>query len=117
MHLFLLDNKKKGFYLYSSESKSIQKDVIKCSLFLTVNFPIAQTIFYCNNSTTEEEITSFSYKSIKCDYNVLFILIKPEILSKYISKLTELISCNLVKYIFTFLCILFTFDLVLIIGD
>jgi len=35
---------------------------------------------YCNNTTSEEEITSIIYRSIKCELNVLFILIKPEIL-------------------------------------
>jgi len=78
---FLLDNKKKGIYSYSCLLEDIEVNVINCFLSLTGNFPIAQTILYCNDSTTEEEITSFIYRSVKCDYNALFILIKPEILS------------------------------------
>jgi len=77
---FLIDKKKKGIYSYSCSSGEIEKNVIKCSLDLTGNFPIAQTVLYCNNTTSEEEITSFIYRSIKCELNVLFILIKPEIL-------------------------------------
>ena len=77
---FLIDKKKKGIYSYSCSSEEIEKNVIKCSLNLTGNFPIAQTVLYCNNTTSEEEITSFIYRSIKCELNVLFILIKPEIL-------------------------------------
>ena len=78
---FLIDKTKKGIYSYSCASGEIEKNVIKCSLNLTGNFPIAQTVLYCNNTTSEEEITSFIYRSIKCELNVLFILIKPEILN------------------------------------
>ena len=78
---FLLDKKKKGIYSHSCLLEDIEKNVTYCSLSLTGNFPIAQTVLYCNNSTSEEEIISFIYKSIKCDFNVLFILIKPENLS------------------------------------
>ena len=77
---FLIDKSKKGIYSYSCSSEEIEKKVIKCSLYLTGNFPIAQFVLYCNNTTSEEEITSFIYRSIKCELNVLFILIKPEIL-------------------------------------
>ena len=74
----LIDESKKGIYSYSCSSEEIENNVIKISLYLTGNFPIAQIILYCNNSTSEEEITSFIYRSIKCELNVLFILVKPE---------------------------------------
>ena len=77
----VLENNKKGIYSHSCLSENIEKNAIYCSLNLTGNFPLAQTVLYCNNSTSEEEITSFIYKSIKCEFNVLFILIKPEILN------------------------------------
>ena len=77
----VLDNNKKGIYSHSCLSENIEKNAIYCSLNLTGNFPLAQTVLYCNDSTSEEEITSFIYKSIKCEFNVLFILIKPEILN------------------------------------
>jgi hypothetical protein len=76
----LLNKRKKGIYSYSCPLEEIENNVIKCSIYLTGNFPIAQTTLYCNNSTSEEEIISFIYKCIKCELNLLFILIKPEIL-------------------------------------
>ena len=57
------------------------KNTIYCTLNLTNNFPIAQIVLYCNNLTSKEEIISFIYKSIKCEYNVSFILIKQEVLN------------------------------------
>ena len=77
---FLKNNTKKGIYSHSCSFEEIENNVINCSLELTGNFPIAQTVLYCNSDTSEEEITSFIYKSIKCEFNILFILIKPEIL-------------------------------------
>ena len=76
----LLQKNTKGLYSHSCKLEEIEKNVIYCSLSLTGNFPIAQTVLYCNSSTSEEEITAFIYKSIKCEFNALFIIIKPEIL-------------------------------------
>ena len=78
---FLKNNKKNGIFSHLCSFEEIDVNAINCSLDLTGNFPIAQTVLYCNSSTSEEEIISFIYKSIKCDLNVLFILIKPEILN------------------------------------
>ena len=77
----VLDKNKKGIYSHSCLSENIEKNAIYCSLILTGNFPLAQTVLYCNDSTSEEEITSFIYKSVKCEFHALFILIKPEILN------------------------------------
>jgi len=78
----LLNNiNKKGIYSHYCRNEDIEKNAIHCSLKLTGNYPLAQTVLYCNNDTSKEEITSFIYRSIKCDQNVLFILIKPEILN------------------------------------
>ena len=70
--LLLNNQNNKGIYLHSCKLEEIEKNVIYCSLSLTGNFSIAQTVLYCNSSTTEEEITAFIYRSIKCDFNVLF---------------------------------------------
>ena len=77
---FLIDKSKKGIYMNSCSSEEIENNIINCSLNLTGNFPIAQTVLYCNSSTIEEEIISFIYRSVLCELKVLFILIKPEIL-------------------------------------
>ena len=73
-----IDKTKKGIFTYSCSLENIENSVIHCSLYLTGNFPVAYTLLYCNNSTTEEEIISFIYKSVKCELNILFIIIKPE---------------------------------------
>ena len=72
-----------GLYrkIKEGDYSDLSVDIINMYSNLTGNFPLAQTVLYCNNSTSEEEITSFIYKSIKCEFNVLFILIKPEILN------------------------------------
>jgi len=74
----LLNPKKRGIYSHSCNLESIETDTVYCSLSLTGHFPISQTVLYCNSTTSEEEITSFIYRSVKCVYPVLFILIKPE---------------------------------------
>ena len=70
----------KGIYSYSCTFENIDNGIINCSNYLTGNFPIAQTVLYCNNAISEEEIMSFIYRSVLCDLNILFILVKPEVL-------------------------------------
>ena len=82
---FLKDKNKKGIYSHSCNFEDIEKNAIYCSFSLTDNFPSAQTVLYCKDSTSEEEILSFIYKCVKCEYNVLFIIIKPENLKKFIN--------------------------------
>jgi len=77
----LLDETKTGIYSHICPLKDIEKNTIYCSLNLTGNFPIAQTVLYCNRDTSEEEIISFIYRCILCKDSVLFILIKPDYLS------------------------------------
>ena len=77
----IIKNKNKnGIYSYSCSLEEVENNAINCSLDLTGNFPMAQTLLYCSNETSEEEIMSFIYRSILCEKNVLFILIKPEAL-------------------------------------
>ncbi|ORX42164.1 hypothetical protein BCR36DRAFT_374748 [Piromyces finnis] len=91
--------------------KKYRKNTIHCSLSLTGGFPIAQTVIYCYNDTTEDEIISFLYRCIKCDQNILFILIKPENLSRrkksiLIELLKELYSSDPKKMVS---CLLFIY--------
>jgi len=74
----LLDNTKTGIYSHTCPLNDIEKNTVYCSLELTGNFPIAQTVLYCSHMTSEEEIVSFVYKSILCDDSILFIIMKPE---------------------------------------
>eukprot|EP00833_Pecoramyces_ruminatium_P015005 jgi/Orpsp1_1/1189037/evm.model.d7180000069024.1 len=95
----LLKENKRGIYSHSCRLEDIEINTVYCSLELTGEFPLAQTVLYCNEETSEDEIISFIYKSIKCDQNTLFIFIKPESLSRekkslLIELLKELYSEN-----------------------
>ena len=70
----------KGIYTYLSPIDSIESNVIKIYSHLTGNFPISQTILFCNQESTKEEIFSFLYRAILNNENILFSIIKPEIL-------------------------------------
>ncbi|ORX81683.1 hypothetical protein BCR32DRAFT_244734 [Anaeromyces robustus] len=74
----LLLNNLRGIYSYSSNLEYIEFDAIYCTLLLTGNIQLAHTVLYCNYNTTDEEIISFIYRSIKCQLNSLFIIMKPE---------------------------------------
>jgi hypothetical protein len=56
----------------------MEKDVIRIYQYLTENLPSPQTLLMCNEETTSEEITSFLYRAILCEYNALFIIMKIE---------------------------------------
>jgi len=95
----IIKGSKRGIFSHSCPLENIERNAIYCSLNLTGHFPIAQTVLYCNSNTTEEEITSFIYRSVKCKYNSLFLFIKPESLSLekkhlVIELLKELYSSN-----------------------
>jgi len=108
----ILENiEKRGIYSYICQYEDIEQNAIRCSLCLTGEFPLAQTVLYCNKETSNEELMSFIYKCILCEQNVLFILIKPENLSiekkklliellkdLYASKPKKMISCLLFIY-------------------
>jgi len=74
----ILDESISGLYTHSCSVEAIEYEAIQCSINLTGNFPLAQTVLYCNDNVSEDELISFIYKSIKCDLHALFILIKPE---------------------------------------
>ncbi|OUM67355.1 hypothetical protein PIROE2DRAFT_58828 [Piromyces sp. E2] len=77
----LSESSKRGIFSHSCLLENIERNAIYCSLSLTDHFPNAHTVLYCNYNTTEEEIISFIYRSVKCKYNSLFLFIKPERLS------------------------------------
>ncbi|OUM64773.1 hypothetical protein PIROE2DRAFT_60449 [Piromyces sp. E2] len=105
----LLDDSIRGIYIHASSEYEIEYDAICCSLSLTKNFPIGQTVLYCKSDTTEDELISFIYRSLHCHFNVLFILIKPENLRMEMKNLLvdllknhyslkEMKSCLLIQY-------------------
>lgn len=56
----LVDKSIHGIYSYACPMESIENDAIYSALYLTRHFPIAQTVLYCNEDTSEEEILSFN---------------------------------------------------------
>ena len=67
----------KSFFTYKDAH---EKNIIKIYQNLTKNPPLAQTILICNESTTSEEIIAFMYRSILCEFNVLFSIVQLEFL-------------------------------------
>ena len=61
-----------GIFIYLYEN--LEKDLFQIFKYLTGNNPIAQNILICNKDTTNDKITSFFYRSIKCELNSCFII-------------------------------------------
>ena len=68
------DHKKKfkGFYIYKCEN--LELNLFQINKYLTGNNPIAQNVLLCNKSTYKEEILTFMYRAINCEYNSCFII-------------------------------------------
>ena len=67
-----MNKKYEGIYVYKCEK--LEKDLFQIYYYLTNNNPISQNILLCNKETSKEEITSFFYRAILCEYNSLFII-------------------------------------------
>ena len=69
------NNSLKGIYLYeSSNSESMEVDILNIFLENTGNLPIAQNILISNKETSYEEMQSFFNRAILCKFNTLFIV-------------------------------------------
>ena len=68
------DIKEKYRGLYTFLCEKLEKDLFQIYKYLTGNIPIAQNILLCNKDTSNEEITSFIYRAIKCKFNSCFII-------------------------------------------
>ena len=75
-----LIKKYQGIYTFISLSDLIETNVILIYKYLTGNFPISQTILFCNQETSKEEIFTFLNRAVLSKENILFSIIKPEIL-------------------------------------
>ena len=62
----------KGIFIYTCEKP--EKNLFQIYKYLTSNNPIAQNVLFCNKITSNEEITSFLYRAILCEFNSCFIL-------------------------------------------
>ena len=59
---------------------------------------MAQTLLLCNEETTSEEITAFMYRAFLCQYQVLFMIGKIEILT---SEKRQILT-RLINMLFTY---------------
>ena len=64
----------KGIYKCNIQKYNMDYFIIKMFLKLTGTFPIAQNILLTNSETSTGEIYSFIYRSIKCEFNTLFVI-------------------------------------------
>jgi hypothetical protein len=75
----LKKEKYQGIYIYLCEKQ--EKDLYQIYKYLTGNDPIAQNVLLCNNKTSNEQITSFLYRAILCEFNSCFIVGGMELLN------------------------------------
>ena len=66
--------KKKGLYRVPVFS-DLEKNLVLLYSQLTGNFPLSNTVLFCNEYTSNEEIKAFLYLSFRSDYTVLFCLL------------------------------------------
>ena len=64
----------KGIFIYKCEKVSMEQYILYLFEEKLEKLPIAQNILICSNETSFEEIQSFFYRAILCDYNTLFIV-------------------------------------------
>ena len=74
--------KNKGFFIYKCESFSMEEYLLYLFQEKLDKLPIAQNILICSSETSIEEMQSFFYRAILCEYNTLFII---EILESFSS--------------------------------
>ena len=62
----------KGLYLFLCDK--LEKDLFQIYKYLTSYIPLAQNVLLCNEKTSNEEIISFLYRAILCEYNSCFMV-------------------------------------------
>ena len=76
-------NKKyRGFFIFKCVTISMEEYILYLFQEKLDKLPIAQNILICSNETSIEEIQSFLYRAILCDFNTLFVV---EILESFSS--------------------------------
>ncbi len=67
--------KKKGISIIKcKEEQSIEENILSLFANKLDKLPIAQNILICSRETTIEEMQSFLYRAILCEFNTLFVL-------------------------------------------
>jgi len=68
----------KGVFLYLCSQ--FDKDAFQIYKYLTESIPNAQNVLLCNKEITNEELISFLYRAILCEFNSCFIIAGIELL-------------------------------------
>ena len=68
------EKKYKGIYIFKCEQLSMEQYILYLFQEKLGKLPIAQNILICSNETSIEEMQSFFYRAILCDYNTLFAI-------------------------------------------
>ena len=63
-----------GFYIYKCENSTMEEFILFLFQEKLEKLPIAQNILFLSNETSYEEMKSFFYRAILCEYNTLFII-------------------------------------------
>ena len=72
-------NKKLNNRFYTwLDSVKLDIDIINFYKNITGNFPLPITVLICTKETNEEEITSFIYRTIFCEFRVLFTIMNSD---------------------------------------
>ena len=77
------NDEKSGIYLFQSDQHNnrLYIDAFQIYKYLTNSSPKPQYLLFCNNETTNEELTAFLYRSIFCEFQSCFIIIGLDFLS------------------------------------
>ena len=68
------EKKYKGFYIFKCENLSMEEYILYLFQEKLEEIPIAQNILICSSETLTEEMQSFFYRAVLCDYNTLFVI-------------------------------------------
>ena len=69
---------KPGFYSWCADEINLEMQIISVYKKLTGNLPLSITLLLCTKETNEEEITSFIYRALLCNYRALFIILNTD---------------------------------------
>ena len=97
------NNRYKGISIKKCKDESTEEYILRLFIDKIGKLPIAQNLLICSKETSIEEIQSFLYRAILCEYNTLFAI---EILdsfsnfqhNKMYSYIDKLLSIKLEKY-------------------
>ena len=98
------DKKYRGIFIFKCDTISMEEYILYLFQQKLDKLPIAQNILICSNETSIEEMQSFLYRAILCEYNTLFIIEILESFSSFqhnrmYSYIDKLLSYKLEKYI------------------